>query len=47
MKEIKIIDSRQQADYSPPSVRVIDVRMRTSILNVSDPYTETQDGGNI
>ena len=48
MKEIKANESgRRKAGYSSPSVRVIDVRMKTAILGISDPsYTEFGDGGN-
>ena len=47
MKENKTNDSRRRTGYNSPSVRVIDVRMKTAILGISDPsYTEFGDGGN-
>ena len=45
MKEIKTNDSRRRTGYNSPSVRVIDVKMKTSILADSG-YTEFGDGGN-
>ena len=47
MKEIKTNDSRRKAGYNSPSVRIIDVRMRQSVLYNGSFDTETEDGGNI
>lgn len=46
-KENSICYNLRKDDYTSPSVRVIDMRMSTPILSVSDPWTETEDGGNI
>lgn len=49
MKEIKANGSGRKAGYTAPSTRVIDVKMSTAILGVSEDNltTDTEDGGNI
>ena len=52
-KENNICYNLRKDDYTSPSVSVIDMGLSTPILSASapwtesDPWTETEDGGNI